>query len=253
MVDIATAIGASTLVFVVATLAFLAWTRRLPAACRRYGYAATAAVGVMAIAYVAMTAMELFTGGNTDLPRFLGYTGMWIPIVYVTSALAGVGRRLALLLLAIVLGRVWITLVGYFLDGIAGQIASLLPFALLIAGVYLLYGPFTRVAASRSGDRSLLFTKLKHLIVLGWIGLVINGLIAADGLGLVDDFVALLTLVYVEAILLIGFAGLVLRNVDALEAAAEEGGLLSSRTDADLEDSGRVETAESTEPVETAD
>lgn len=250
MVAIETAIAGSTLVFVVATLAFLAWTRRLPAACRRYGYAATAAVGVMAIAYVAMTAIELFIGGNTDLARFLGYTAMWIPIVYVTSALAGVGRRLALLLLAVVLGRVWITLVGYFLDGIAGAIASLLPFALLVVGIYLLYGPFTRAAAARSGERSLLFTKLKHLIVLGWIGLVINGLVAADGLGLVDDFVALLTLVYVEAILLIGFAGLTLRSVDALEATAERGGPLSSEPDVDAEDSSRVEPAET---VETAD
>ena len=227
MIDIALVLVASAFVFAVAAAAFLGWTRSLPSPCRRYGYAVTAAAGVMALSYAAMTAVELSTAAETDPIRFAGYTGLWIAIVYVVGAVAGVGRRLTLALLAVVLARVWLTFAGWLFDGIVGTLATLAPFVLLLVGIYLLFGPFTRVARSGSADRLLLSSKLKYLLVLGWIGLVASGLLSADALGLTDDFVGQISVIYVEAILVVGFGGIVLRGVDALEDAARSDGSVS--------------------------
>lgn len=213
------------LLLVGVTVGFLGWSRRLPGACRPYAYAAAVAAGSMAVVYLLTYPFEA-AGLSTDLLRFVGYTVMWIPIVLVVSAIAGAGRRLTLALLAVILARVWITLVAWFLEGILGLLATLAPFAFLVVGVYLLYGPFTDAASSRSEERSLLFDKLKHLIVLAWIGLVANGLISESALGFTDEFVGLITVFYVEAILVVAFGGLVLRSVDAIEDTVATTGLL---------------------------
>ncbi|ARS89410.1 bacteriorhodopsin [Natrarchaeobaculum aegyptiacum] len=214
----------SGLVLVAVTVALFAWTRSLPARCRRFGYAIVLAPGAMAIAYLLMTPVETQFGVETDFLRFIGYTVMWVPIVYVLAAVAGVGRTLFLTLLGIVLGRVWITLIAWFLDGILGLLATLVPFALLAAGIYLLFGPYTESATATTDARALLFDKLKYLVVLAWIGLVVNGLVAADGLGLIaTDFVGQVAVVYVEILLVTAFGVLTLTNADALEDLADAG------------------------------
>lgn len=209
---------------VAVTVAFLAWTRSLPARCRRFGYAVALAPGAMAAAYLLMTPVETQFGIATDLLRFIGYTVMWVLIIYMLAAVAGVGRTLFLALLAIVLGRVWITLIAWFLDGVLGLLATLAPFALFAAGIYLLFGPYTQSATGTTDARALLFDKLKYLVVLAWIGLVTNGLVAADGLGLITtDFVGQIAIVYVESLLVTAFGVLTLTNVDALEDLADAG------------------------------
>ncbi|WP_049929153.1 bacteriorhodopsin [Halopiger goleimassiliensis] len=237
MLDANQLLAISALVFVVTTLAFLVWSRSLSPESRRYGYVVTIAAGAMAVSYVVMTAIEFTNSGTTDLVRFLGYTGLWLPIIYVIAAVAGVGTRLTGVLYAIVLGRVWITYVAGFLDGVLATVGSLTPIALLFAGIYVLFGPYTHVVNTQSPQRRLLFNKLKYLVVLAWIGLVVNGLIS--GMGLVDDFVGQISLIYVEGILVIGFGGIVLRSPDALEDTAEAG---AAGDDGSLE---RVEAGDS--------
>ncbi|THE65764.1 rhodopsin [Salinadaptatus halalkaliphilus] len=246
MVDVIHALSGSAIAFGVATAVFFVWARSFSKSTRRYGYIATLAGGAMAVTYVLIVAVDIQYGADTDLIRFLGYTFMWLPILYLLCAVAGVGRQLALALTAIVLGRVWITLVSWYLDGILSTIATLLPFVLLAAGIYLLFGPFSRIAGTRSRERALLFDKLKYLVVLGWLGLVGSGLISADALGLTDEFVGQISVMYVELILVVGFVGIVLRRAEALEDIAESGGFLASESVETLE---RTDYAES----ETAD
>lgn len=219
------------------TLGFVGWARTLPIACRRYGYAATVAAGAMAVVYLGTAPIQQVLGIGQDPIRFLGYTAMWIPIVLVIGSIAGTDRRLTLGLLGVVLARVWVTYLAGFLDGFAMTAATLVPFVLLVVGIALLYGPFAQTAAAQSPERSLLYNKLKHLIALAWIGLVANGLIVA--FQLVDEFVGLIVLLYVEVVLVVGFGALVLRNVEALEDASTTG-LLSFGTD----------TTDSFDPVE---
>lgn len=204
------------LVIVAASL--VAWARSLPRSSRTYAYAATVPAVTMAVAYLAMAAL----GDAANLFRFAAYTIMWIPIVVLLGMIAGVTRTLLLALLAIVLGRVWVTLAAWLLDGILSTLAQLAPFVLLVAGIYVLYGPYTQTAATQSEERSLVFDKLKHLVVLAWIGLVVNGIIAADSLALVDEFVGLIAIVYVETLLVVGFGVILLRSAGALEDVAAD-------------------------------
>lgn len=203
---------------VIVAVSLVAWARSLPRSARTYAYVATVPAVTMAVAYLAMAAL----GDAANLLRFGAYTIMWVPFVLLLGMIAGVTRTLLLALLAIVLGRVWVTLVAWLLDGILGTIAQLAPFVLFAAGIYVLYGPYTRLAATQSEERSLVFDKLKHLVVLAWIGLVVNGIIAADSLALVDDFVGLIAIVYVETLLVVGFGVILLRSAGALEDVAAD-------------------------------
>lgn len=225
------------------TLGFFGWARTLPVACRRDGYAVAAAAGAMAVVYLGTGPIQQAFGIGEDPIRFLGYTAMWVPIVLVIGSIAGSGKRLTLGLLGVVLTRVWVTYFAGFLDGLAMTLATLVPFALLAVGIAMLYGPFARAAAAQSPQRSLLYSKLKHLIALAWIGLVANGIIV--GYQLVDEFVGLIVLLYVEVVLVVGFGALVLRNVEALEDASATG-LLSFGADADADDP--FEPVENREP-----
>ncbi|MFP8953277.1 rhodopsin [Natrialbaceae archaeon A-arb3/5] len=241
MIDMALVLLAPAFVFGAASVAFVWAGRSLPAGARRYGYAVGAATGVMALSYLIMGVAHVTVGAEVDQIRFLGYTGMWFFLILTISAIAGAGRQLTLLLLGVVLARLWITLGGWFLDGMLATLATLATFAALAVGISLLFGPFSRFAGERAPERALLFEKLKYLIVLAWIGLVVTGLVAEGSLGLTDDFVGQMAVMYVEAILLIGFGGIVVRSADALDAASStspfslarnEGAASSDATDA---------------------
>ncbi|MFC6719207.1 rhodopsin [Natrialbaceae archaeon GCM10025810] len=224
----------------VLTAALFLWrTFALPAACRRYGFAMVVACGGMSVTYFVTLLFPSLETTISDLIRFLSYTVIWAAMIPILGAVAGAGRRLTALLLGIVMFRVWVTYAAGFVDGALGTILTLSPFVALFAGIYLLYVSFERTSASTSGERRLLFSKLRNLVVLAWIALVINGLISA--MALVDDLVSLVTLVYVEVVLLVGFGAILLRSVDALEETAAASTILPSR-DADAEFDPESET-----------
>lgn len=228
MIEIWHIVFAGTLVLGGAALAFARTALRAPSETQRYLFATAVAAGGMAIAYAVMTWLALTGRGGADTARFLGYTIMWAPIVYVTSAVAGVRRGLAALLYGIIMARVWVTFVSWYLEGTLALVTGLFPSLMLVVGTYVLYVPFSRVAETRVGERTLLFNKLKHLIVLAWFGLVAGAF--ASGRGLIDAFVLDASWFYVEAILILGFGAIVRRNADALEATADAGGAFSAAT-----------------------
>ncbi|WP_238593374.1 bacteriorhodopsin [Natronobacterium lacisalsi] len=214
-----------TSVLALAAVAFLFAARRLPAAGRSYGYAAAVAAGAMAATYVAMTATEsMAAGAGTDFARFVGYTVIWSVICTVVAGVAGVGRRLAAALLAVVVVRLWITYGSWQVEGTVGSALAIVPFALLLVAIYLLFGPFMRAVSSTSGERQLLYAKLRNLVVLGWLALVVTGLLG-EAFGLTTDFVAIVASTYIEAVLLVGFGGIVVRSGRALAATAASGDL----------------------------
>ncbi|OVE85414.1 bacteriorhodopsin [Natronolimnobius baerhuensis] len=213
------------------TLVLLWSARSLPAMGRHYGYAAVVASGTMTVSYVLMGAADM-AALETDFIRFAGYTGLWSMICLVVAGVAGAGRRLTAALLAIVLARLWVTYASWQLEGTIGTILTLAPFVLLAAGIYLLFGPFMQAVAGVSGERRLLYTKLRNLIVLGWIALVVTGMLG-EAAALTDDFISQLLAIYVEAIIVIGFGGIVLRSRDALAETAQNRRLLSLRSDPD--------------------
>ncbi|WP_241431501.1 bacteriorhodopsin [Natrialba hulunbeirensis] len=237
MIDTTPMLAVSSAVLLAAAAIFGGYARSLPSGPHRYGYAAAVAASAMGLAYLLMALASGLFGAETDVLRFVGYTFMWIAIVLVICAIAGVGRRLTLLLFAAVLGRVWITLGSWFIDGALALVATLGTFAALGLGLYLLFGPFSRAAEALESERRLLFTKLKYLIVLGWVGLVATGLMS-EGAGLADDFVGQLVVIYVEMILILGFGGIVVRSRRALSQTASTTRLLSLGTDRESDYSG---------------
>ncbi|SDR02741.1 bacteriorhodopsin [Natronobacterium texcoconense] len=202
----------------VATLAFLVVARRLPDTSRQFGYAAVGAVAVMTASNVVMAGLEA-GGYGTDFVRFVGYTGLWTVICSVIVAVAGVDRRLTGALFAIVLSRLWITYGSWQVEGTLGAVLALVPFALLLIGIYLLFGPFMRAVSTVEEERRLLYTKLRNLVVLGWIALVLTGILS-ESMDLTTDFVGQFASIYVEVVLVIGFAGIVVRSGHALEKTA---------------------------------
>ncbi|ELY53303.1 bacteriorhodopsin [Natronolimnohabitans innermongolicus] len=230
---------ASGVTFSLVTILALVGTLQLSARTRLYGYAAVAACGSMAIAYVAMVPAEM-AGIETDYLRFVGYGAMWAGICLLVGAVSGAGRTLTLVLLGIVQARVWVTLLSWHVEGVLGTLLAAFPFVMLIAGVYVLFGPFARAAATVSSTRRLLYAKLRNLIVLVWLGLVALGLLSGAEFALTDDFLEQLSIIYVEAILLVGFAGIVLRSTDALEDTAAS---RSTALDAESDSSGDVDAA----------
>ncbi|NGM67974.1 bacteriorhodopsin [Natronolimnobius sp. AArcel1] len=228
-----------------ATLGFLWYAQRHSPTGRRYGYAAVVASGAMALSYLGM-GIAHGAGFETDAIRFVGYTGLWTAICLVVTGVAGAGRYLTSALLAIVLTRLWVTYASWQLEGTIGTVLTLVPFVLLAAGIYLLFGPFMRAASRVSGERRLLYTKLRNLIVLGWIALVVTGMLG-EAAALTDDFISQLVAAYVEVIIVVGFGGIVLRSADALTETAASRPLLSlgSGSDADTLEADTETQAES--------
>ena len=233
MIEHATVLAASGAVLGIVTVVFALGTRRLKASSRRFGYAAMVAAGAMSVTYVLMSADVLTirtSGGEESLVRFGGYTIVWAAISYVVGSIAGAGRRYTLAIFGCSLLSIWGTLLTWVLDGTVGTLASATILVGVIALAGLLYGPVSRIAATASGERSLLYSKLKHLILLAWIGLLVTGMLSEQNLGLTDSFIGQLIATYIDLILLVGFGGLVLRSTGALETTAA-----TSRPDATAE------------------
>ncbi|MXV61792.1 bacteriorhodopsin [Natronorubrum sp. JWXQ-INN-674] len=244
MIEQSTVLAVSAVVLGVLALVFLLWTRRVPTSRRRYGYAATLAAGAMSGTYLIMS-LELLTvstsGTEESVARFLGYSIVWATISYVLGAVSDAGRRYTLALFACSMLTLWTTFAGWVLGETGATLASVGTLAAFVGLVYLLLGPVARTAASVSGERLLLYDKLKNLVLLAWFGLIVLGLISQQNLALTDGFVGQVAATYIDVVLLAGFGGLVLRSGTALEQTAASTELFSELVDtgeADADGSG---------------
>ncbi|WP_342027639.1 rhodopsin [Natronobacterium texcoconense] len=175
----------------------------------------------MSVAYGFMSAewLTVTTTGRTEsVARFLGYTVSWSAVCFVLGAIVDADRRTTLALIGFVLAAPWATLASWIFDGTAGTVASV---ALLVSigGVaYVLLGPLSTVAETVSGERSLLYEKVKNLVLLVFAGLILTGAVSEQNLGLTGAFVGQTVATYLDLIWLAGFGAIVLRYGDVLEA-----------------------------------
>ena len=199
-------------------------------AARESGYTRTmffvAAVPAlsMAIAYVFM-GMEWVTittaGREQSVARFVGYSFVLGAAGYAISELLWLSRRQFLAVTGVLLLTPWFALASWIPDG--GLFESLLTVLTLLsylAGVYALFGPVTRLAGQVSGDRRLVFAKLRNLFVLCWGALILQSAISAQTLGLTNLFVGQLGASYTDLIFMIGIGGLIVSGKDIFEQAA---------------------------------
>ncbi|WP_336327658.1 bacteriorhodopsin [Halovenus sp. HT40] len=167
----------------------------------------------MAVAYVfmGMEWVTVTTGGREQsVARFAGYSVVLGAIGVIVREVLGLGRRQFLTMTVVLLLTPWFALASWLPDG--GVLESVLTLCTILAylgGVYYLFGPVTRRARAVSGQRRLLYAKLRNLFVLCWGALILQSALSEQALGLTNLFVGQLGASYTDIIFMIGIAALV--------------------------------------------
>lgn len=217
----------ATAMFILGAITFTAYgaVDRFSSDARRYGYAAVTAAGAMCLGYLGMTTIQaLFEQRGLplllmELSRFIGYTFLWLPVVYVATAVAGASRRLSVAIFASISGQLWLTFCAWKVPVVPQQLVLVSPFV-LAAGLALLYLPLTRVARQQSPERTILYNKLKHIMAIGWFGQVMTVVVHPSTLGWTTVFTDWVTIMYVELILVGAFVMVVLSNAETFETVS---------------------------------
>lgn len=204
----------------VATLAFLGWVARKPAGTRRYYLPAPIVCGTLSFAYFGMSIelLRVTTSSGQPLPmtRYVDYFIATAIMVAVAGKVAGATRRQLAVLVALTVGWVGISLGRYFLTGTAVLAATVLTVVVLGLLLYMLVWPVTKRSGGTSGERVLLYGKLRNVLILLWIAYLVIGVISRQGIGLLDAFSGIFVGAYLDIATRIGFGLLLLRGSDAM-------------------------------------
>lgn len=218
-------VGAAGLVFVTAAaMAIVAARFEKPA--RRHVAVVPTVLAVLGVGYLGMAA-QLFvgtspTGEPVYFTRFGAYLITYTVLMGYIGLVAGATRRYRLLPVAVVIG---------FTIGAAGaqlteppleSAGQLLVVASLAVGFWAFFGPLSRAAASVSGSRRLLFSKLRNLAALALIMYLLVSVTNRAALGLLDAFVGIFTITYVDLVGHIGLAGLLVYSREAIASLSEQ-------------------------------
>ncbi|WP_081655474.1 bacteriorhodopsin [Halopiger goleimassiliensis] len=210
--------------FGIATFGFLGWTLQQPTRRRRYGFAITLACFAMAVAN-ALMANEIPTRTTADgvaypHARFLGYFVAYGPVAWLIGRVAGASTEMTGLLILVVYGLPASVLASWNLSGGAATIASVLVFVCIVATVALLVGPVSRATHEVSGERRLLYGKLRNISVLIWAVLPIVGVLSEQNLAILTSFAGIFLGSYLDLLLLVGVGLLTFRSPTALDHVA---------------------------------
>lgn len=234
--------GVTAAVFFVGTALFALLAVREEPETRRHLLLAVIPAAGMGIAYVLM-AQDVATvevtadGREQSVMRFVGYTAVLASLGFVFKRLADLSGRLFAVLLAVFVFTPWAAFGSWLTTGTAETLMTALIVTGYLTGTYLLFGPAGRQAKATSGDRRLLFAKLRNLFVICWAALIIQSAVSEQALGLTDFFVGQITVSYTDAVLAFGIFGLVYAGKSALhgeydgtKADRQEGGERLSTT-----------------------
>ena len=204
----------------VATLAFLGWVATKPAGTRRYYLPAPIVCGTLSLAYLGMS-IELLrvtmpNGQPLPMSRYVDYFIATAIMSFVAGKIAGATRRQLAALVSLAIGWVGISLGRYFLPAELELVANALTFVVLGALVYVLIGPVTASSGETSGERVLLYGKIRNLLILLWVAYLVIGIISRQGVGLLDAFGGIFAGAYLDIATRIGFGLLLLRGSDAM-------------------------------------
>lgn len=220
----------TVVVMAVAAVGFLGWTTRLPNRRQRYGLVAAYLSIVACLSYLGMSIgllrFESLGGQPVPATRFVGYLFSITVILVLIVMVAGGSRLLfagVLLSFAAMLGG---TVTSWFLAepiSLGASLASLLSFPLVS---YILLRPGARAAATTTDERKLLYGKLRNLVLLAWGSYLVVGIISRQNLGLLDAFTGVFIGTYIDVVLHIGVAAILLRHgaaIDQLVGGASPG------------------------------
>lgn len=241
-------------VMTAAIVGFLGWIALLPSGKRRYYLPVPIICGTLALSNLGMS-LELFrittaSGQPIPMTRYIDYLVATIIMVAVAGWIAGASRRTLVATAVLVAAWVGSTAARYLLEPPLNAAAGLVTIGSLAALVYLIVWPLTRRSSEQSGERVLLYGKLRNLLVLLWVFYLVIGFVSRQGLGLLDAFSGIFFAAYLDALTRIGFGILVLRATDAMDQVIDGSG----STDAGDDGSGGVTLETGSEPgIDPAD
>jgi len=204
---------ATAAILIVGTMVLLGFSVRESGHTRKMLLVATVPAASMTIAYVLM-GLELFTvevtavGRQQSMARFFGYTFVLGAFVYLEKELIDISWRQFGIVYGLLLLTPWASLVSWVTRGSLESGMSALAVVAYLIGAYVLFGPHTRHAQTSSGERRLLFAKMRNLFVLSLGALILQSAISEQSLGLTDFFVGQIGASYTDLIFLLGIGGL---------------------------------------------
>lgn len=181
----------------------------------------------MAAAYVMMglevlTVAVTATGRQQSIGRFFAYTIILLTVPYVLKELVGISRRQFAVLSVLLLLMPWSAFVSWITTPPIESLMSLTAFVAYIGSAYLLYVPYSRVAREVGGQRRLLYTKICHLAILSYGGLIITSGLSEQSAGILDFFVGQIIASYADLLFMLSFAGLLYYSKSVFDRRLEE-------------------------------
>ena len=212
-------------VLALVTLAFAVWTLQLSKQTRLFGLAIVAMSGSFTLGYALMANGILVVEVDGELSfigRFIGYLFAFTILYPILWAVSGASLRWLVVLL--VGNFTWISsvILSWTMAEPIASIASIVNLVTFVVMVSVLLWPVAQATHGVSGERRLLYGKLKNILVLILVLYVVNGIITASGVGILDTFTGVFIGVYTDLVLLVGFSVIFLRSEEALSQVAEE-------------------------------
>lgn len=179
----------------------------------------TAGYGLMALDVLVISTAD---GEPVYLSRFGLYTVTYTLLMSYVGLIAGASLRYRLIPAVATLGFVYGTVVVQLAPAPFDSLGSLTVLASLAIVMWAFFGPLTRAARSVSGNRRLLFIKLRNLGALVFLSYLLLALMTRQALGLFDAFVGVFVAAYVDLLAHLGLTGLIIYSREAVEELADE-------------------------------
>jgi bacteriorhodopsin len=217
--------SAVAVVALLLTIVLGARVRQFEGATRRHMLVVPAVTASLTVSYVGMaTGTLLFHGPGGEpvyVTRFLDYAVAYGLVSAYTGQLADADRRL---LFSGILG-LWAFSFGAMARHLASppfdSLGSLLVLGGFVYSLWLMLRPYTRSAASVTGDRRLLFGKLRNVQVIMLLTYLLVALTTRQALGLLDAFTGIYVSAYLDLFSHVALAGLILRSEPAIRSTVE--------------------------------
>lgn len=215
-----------SIVMAIITLPIAAIVASMSGDERRYYVPVVVVPAIPAIAFGLMSQGILLyeTDGESSiaLARMLGYTIIFPTMAGYIGVVGGLDRRKIWTLA----GCMFLVVVGITLRWVPNEAvaagAPLLTIVALIAAAYLLLGPYNRETADQTGERRLLFGKLRNLLLIMWLFYVLGSLFIDSGMGFMDRFTSVFFANYLDVVAVTMFSAIILRSRDAVRQVADD-------------------------------
>lgn len=210
----------------VVALAFAAGVFTKPDEDRQYYLPVVVVPLVSGLSFLLMSQGILLVEQPGDQPpavvgRIIGYMIVWPLMAGFIGYVGGLSRRkIATLSTVMFMVPLGIGLRWAPSPGLA-KIAPLLLIGGVIGIAYLLLGPYNQSSLDVTGERKLLYAKLRNLLLLVWFIVLVGAMSVDSALGFMDRFTSVFFANYTDMLAAISFGLLVLRADDAVSQLSD--------------------------------